>query len=201
MKTTITWLAVLALGLTAVPAAAQEMDAQHETMSPMAGMCRMMQSMQAQHGGEMGAKMGGQMMGGQMMGGGMMGGGMMGGMVNPGSLLAAKDILGLSADQVARLEELAKQSPMGGMQSMQGHEGMMSQHGREGAGMKQGAGMKEGMKMQEGMMQQHMAARKAALEVLTDEQRAQLETSMKLMHTMMGAMCKGMGEMQHAPNR
>ena len=151
--------------------------------------------MQMRHGmgpGMMGGGMG--MMGsGAMMGGrGMMG--MMG--ANPSMLLAQRDVLELTDDQVTRLEEL-REKQQGMMQGM--HKGMMAVRSQMQDAMAADSLDMEAYRnaveaMADQMVGHHMQMarfREQVLDVLTPEQREKLQTGMQMMRHMMGG--QGMG--------
>lgn len=133
-------------------------------------------------------------MGPGMMGGGMGMMGMMG--AGPSMLLAQRDVLELTEDQVARLEELREkqQSMMQGM-----HKGMMAVRSQmqdvtaaDSLDMEAYRKAVEGMADQMVSHQMQMASfREQVLDVLTPEQREKLQTGMQMMRHMMGG--RGMG--------
>lgn len=114
----------------------------------------------------------------------------------PAMLLSQRDVLELTGDQVARLEELRekKQSMMKGM-----HEGMSAVRSRmqdvtaaDDLDLEAYRSALESMADQ--MVGHHMQMarfRGQVLDVLTSEQRAKLQTGMKMMRHMMGG--RGMG--------
>ena len=153
---TITLLAAASL-LVAVPVEAQveghaRRDHGEETQEHgmMAGMGQMM----SMHGAS-------PMEGG--MGSGMMHDGMMG-LPGPAMILAARDALGLTEDQVGALEDLVQQLE----QDQAGH--------------------------MDGLAEARRTAAAAAVELLDEQQRAQLRTGMQLMQGMMGVMMGQMGD-------
>lgn len=220
MKTT-RWMATLALAvLGAAPATAQQRQqgGERPTMgSGMMQMCHMMEGgdatgrtmMRGQRGmpghGQMmgtgmmaGGMMGAGMMGdAEMMGGGMMGMGMMGMMgTSPAALLGAADRLELTPEQTSRLEELAQRAEQDLQQHMQP---VMDAHARAAEALQGEApdlqAYEQALHEASGrMVQAHVAAARTAVEareVLTPEQREQVQESAELMGQMV---C---GQMMH----
>lgn len=154
-----------------------------------AGMMQMRRGMgPGMTGGGMGMMEGGAMMSGR----GMMG--MMG--TNPSMLLAQRDVLELTDDQVSRLEEL-REEQKGMMKGM--HQGMMAVRGQmQDVTAADSLDMDAYRKAVEGMADQmvghHMqmaSFREQVLDVLTPEQREKVQTGMQMMRHMMGG--RGMG--------
>lgn len=153
------------------------------------GMRGMMHGMKGESAGMMRGGMG--MMGGMSM---MARSGMRG--ANPSMLLAQRDVLELTDDQVQRLEEL-QEKQKGMMKGM--HEGMMAVRGQmrdamdaESPDMEAYRSALEGMADQ--MVSHHMQRarfQQQVLDVLTPEQREKLQTGMQMMRHMMGD--RGMG--------
>jgi len=136
---------------------------------------------------------------GMMQGRGMMGGGM--GMMNmmgtsPSMLLSQRDVLELTEDQVAQLEEL-QQKQQGMMQGM--HAGMMAvrsqmQDVMAADSLDMDAYRKAVEAMADQMVghQMQMARfREQVLDVLPPEQREKVRTGMQMMRHMMGGGMRG----------
>lgn len=162
-------------------------------MPGMAGDSAGMMQMRGGMGpGMMGGGMGMMGSGAMMSGSGMMG--MMG--AGPSMLLAQRDVLELTDDQVQRLEELeTKQKGM--MKGM--HRGMMvvrsqMQDAMAADTLDMEAYRKAVEAMADQMVSHHMQMarfRTQVLDVLTPEQREKLQTGMQMMRHMMGG--PGMG--------
>ncbi len=135
-----------------------------------------------------------------MMGHGMMGPrmGMMG--ASPSMLLAHRDVLELTGEQVTRLEEL-REKHQGMMKGM--HKGMMAVRSQmHGAMSADSLDMEDYRSAAEAMADQmvghhvQMARfRKQVLDVLTSEQREKLRTGMQMMRHMIGG--RGTGGSMH----
>lgn len=217
------WIAALALSaLGAVPATAQ----QHGQMHPQgqerpgmgAGMMQMCHAMMA------GDSAGHRMMGGPqsmaghegMMGTGMMSSGMMGrgsGMMGmtrsagPAALLGAAEALALTPEQTSRLEDLVQTAEQSRQQHMQAARAAQE---RAAQALQGDAPDLQGYEqaLQEAsrhMVEAHVAATLASLEaneLLTPEQRAEVEESVELMGRMTcGQMMHGTGPAEPAGDR